>query len=368
MSLVNLELESKILALRGLLEKHHADAILLRNVSSFAWATCGAASYVNTAVTEGAASLVITQEKMFLATNNIEAPRLEQEEDLPAQGWEFVISPWESPLQGLHKLVESKRLVSDVPFSGAMNISPEIARLRTHLTAQEGDRIRHLGRLCAETIHAAAQAVLPGMREYELAALLGGEAQNRGIQPIVNLVATDERAYRYRHPLPTDKKLEKYALLVLSGRQRGLVCSISRLVHFGKLPSELDRRIQAAARVNATYIAHSRPGISLQEVLSRGQAAYAATGYPEEWHHHHQGGVTGYEPREYLATPQSSDRISEGQAVAWNPTVAGAKMEDTILVGSNYNEILTATTLWPIEEIEIPGQPGIVPCALALER
>jgi antitoxin VapB len=362
------ELEHKLSVMRALLDRHNVTALLLRRVSSFAWATCGAASYVNTAIAEGAASLLITRDSMYLATNNVEAPRLKQEECLAQQGWEFVISPWASPMQGLQSLLEGKSLVSDVAFPGAVDIGPEVARLRAHLTPQEGERFRLLGRLCAEVITAAAQVLQPGMNEYELAALLGSESQRRGIQPIVNLVATDERAYRYRHPLPTAKKLERYAMLVLSGRQSGLVCSVSRLVHFGKPPADLQLRIRAAAQVNAALIAASCPGSALGDILAVGQLAYTGARFPDEWQHHHQGGVAGYEPREYLATPGSADLVSAGQALAWNPSVAGAKMEDTILVSEASNEILTSTTLWPVTEVEIPGHPVAVPCALALER
>lgn len=368
----NQEMQIKLERVYALLDRLQVDGMLLRRVSSFAWATGGAASYVNTATTEGAASLVITREKAYLAANNIEAPRLRDEEKLAEQGWEFVISPWETPLKGLHELlpqesagrVAGKTFLSDVPFGGGKDISAEIARLRAHLTPEEGQRFRVLGRLCAESITEAAEALRPGMSEYEIAALLGGAAQKRGAQPIVNLVATDAR--RYRHPLPTGKKLERYALLVLSGRWRGLVCSVSRMVHFGKLPADLERNIRAAAQVNAAFIAHSRPGKTLGELLEIGQAAYAEAGFPDEWQHHHQGGVIGYEPREYLATPGGTDVLAAGQALAWNPTVQGAKMEDTILLGESENEILTPTPAWPVEMVEIPGSPP-VPCALAWE-
>ena len=77
--------------------------------------------------------------------------------------------------------------------------------------------------------------------------------------------------------------------------------------------------------------------------------------------------MTGYEPREYIATPGGADLIAAGQALAWNPTVAGAKMEDTLLVGETANEILTLTSLWPVEQVEFPGLPP-VPCALALVK
>lgn len=355
---------TKLSLIHSLLDRYNAEAILLRRVSSFAWATEGAASYVNTATTEGAASLVITREKRYIATNNIEAPRLQDEEKLAEQGWEFVVSPWATPLKRLNDLVAGKKLISDVPFGAAQDVSADLSRLRARLTPEEGQRLRELGHLCAETITAAAQALQPGLNEYEIAALLGGEAQKRGVQPIVNLVATDERGYR--HPLPTSKKMEKYALLVLSGRQRGLVCSVSRMVHFGKIPTELERKIRAAAQVNAAFIAHSQPGATLGALLETGQTAYAEAGYPGEWQHHHQGGVIGYEPREYIATPGGTDVLAAGQALAWNPTVQGAKMEDTILLGETSNEIITSTPLWPVEMVETPGLPP-VPCALALE-
>ena len=359
------ELTTKLTSLRLLLDRHPAEAILLRRVSSFAWATGGVASYVNTATTEGAASLIITRNKRYIATNNIEAPRLQEEENLAEKGWDFIISPWTAPLKGLNELLTGITFLSDVPFGNGKDISTEISRLRAHLSSEEGQRLRELGKLCADSITAAAHAVQPGMTEFEIAALLGEEAQRRGIQPIVNLVATDRRSYR--HPLPSAKKLEKYALLVLSGRQRGLVCSVSRMVHFGKVPAELERRIHAAVQVNAAFIAHSRPGMTLGALLEIGQAAYAEAGYPFEWQNHHQGGVVGYEPREYIATPGGADILAAGQALAWNPTVAGAKMEDTILLGEDGNMILTPTPDWPMEQVELPGLPPVL-CPLVLVR
>ena len=350
-----------------LLDKHGADALLLRRVSSFAWATCGATSYVNTATTEGAASLLVTRERCYLATNNIEAPRLEQESGLAEQGWELRISHWTNPLAELNQLTAGLNSIADVPFGGAKDVSAEISRLRASLTPAEGERFRQLGQFCAQAMDSAARSVRPGMSEYEIAALLGGEAQKRGVQPIVNLIATDERIYRFRHPLPTEKKLEKYALLVLSGRRWGLVCSISRLVHFGPLPAEAQKRIVATARVNAALIAHTRPGCSLGEVFQRGQAEYTAAGFPDEWRFHHQGGAVGYEPRELLGLPGSADVVSIGQAYAWNPTIAGAKMEDTILIGAQSNEILTTTPNWPVISIRIAEQDVEINCPLALE-
>jgi Xaa-Pro dipeptidase len=114
-------------------------------------------------------------------------------------------------------------------------------------------------------------------------------------------------------------------MLVLRGGQRGLVCSIRLLVHFGPIPEEIARRIQAAL-VNAALIAPSRPCMSLGFALEQGTQAYARAGYPEEWPNHHQGKVAGYESREYLATTGSNDLTYAGQALARNASIAGGMM------------------------------------------
>jgi Xaa-Pro aminopeptidase len=145
-------------------------------------------------------------------------------------------------------------------------------------------------------------------------------------------------------------------MLILCGRRRGLVCSITRLVHFGKLPDEVRRKMEATAQVDATFIAATRPGQTLGQVLARAIKAYAETGNAREWQLHHQGGPAGYEPREWVATPGATDIVSVGQVYAWNPSITGTKSEDTLLVGESGNEILTTITDWPMLSIMVDGQ------------
>jgi Xaa-Pro aminopeptidase len=347
------ELETKLTKIDLLLKSQGLDALLLQKVSSFAWATCGAASYVNTAATDGAASLLITPNGRYVLTNNIEATRIEQEEQLGAQGWQIHAGQWYAAQDAVAELTGKLKLGADGPFQGAQDLSEELARLRANLTKEEGQRFRQLGKLCAESMDHAIRAVNPGMTENQIAALLAQEAQSRGAQPIVNLIATDERIFKFRHPLPTDKKLERYAMLVLCGRRWGLVCSLTRLVHFGRLPAELQSKSLATARVDATVIAETRPGRSLGEIFARIQDAYAEAGYADEWKLHHQGGPAAYEPREYIATPGGKDRVNLGQAYAWNPSITGTKSEDTVLVADAGNEILTDIPDWPVLSVQV---------------
>jgi len=350
--------------IQALLAKHEIDAFLLQRVSSFAWATCGAASYVNTATANGEAMLLITPSDRYLITNNIEATRLEQEEKLTAQGWECRVVLWHEAQDAVTELTRGLRLGADGPYPGATDLSDELARLRANLTPEEGERFHALGRLCAEAMDNAIWAIRPGQTEYQIAGLLAHEAESRGVQAIVNLIATDSRLFAFRHPLPTDRKLERYAMLVLCGRRWGLVCSLTRFVHFGRLPDDLRRKAEAVAQVDATFIAATRPGQMLGEIFHRATAAYAETGFPDEWHLHHQGGSAGYEPREYVAMPRSTDVVSVGQAYAWNPSITGTKSEDTILVGEEGNEVLTAMKGWPTLPVTVNSQTFLRPAVL----
>ena len=348
------EFDNKIARLRALLAAHQLDALVLRRVSSFSWATCGASSSVNTASSFGEASLWVTRDRLYLLTNNIEAPRLEQEEGLASQGWEFRVGPWHEQSARVRE-VAGNRLGADDAWDDAKNLSGEIARLRANLTPDEGDRMREVSRLSAEALGQAIHAIRPGQTEFEIAGLLAEASLRQGVTPTVLLVAADERVASFRHPLPTARALDKYAMLVLCGRRRGLVCSLTRLVHFGRLPDDLRRRVEATAVVDAAFIQATRPGRRLAEVFAAGVAAYAAAGYPDEWRRHHQGGPAGYEPREYLGTPDAQDVVSVGQAYAWNPSITGVKSEDTILVTEAGYEVLTAMPGWPTLDASASG-------------
>jgi antitoxin VapB len=258
-----------------------------------------------------------------------------------------VITPWHESRDAVTALSHGSKLASDGFYPGACDVSAGLARLRSKLSPEEGYRFRELGKYCAQAMQLACESVHPGQSEFEIASRLAYEAERQGVQAIVNLIATDERIYAYRHPLPTAKKLERYAMLILCGRKYGLICSLTRLVYFGALPDELKHKVAACARVDAALINSTRPGSTLGSIFDGAIAAYADSGYSGEWHKHHQGGVSGYEPREYLGLPGSADVVSSGQAYAWNPSITGYKSEDTILVGPQQNEVLTAMPDWP---------------------
>jgi antitoxin VapB len=153
-------------------------------------------------------------------------------------------------------------------------------------------------------------------------------------------------------------------MLVLCGRRWGLVASVTRMVHFGSLPDEVRRKSEAVARIDATMIAATRPGKTLGKIFQQVQAAYAEAGFADEWQLHHQGGSAGYEPREFIAVPDSPEVVRLGQAYAWNPSITGAKSEDTILVCESDNEVMTTIQGWPSISVVIDGREILRPAIL----
>jgi Xaa-Pro aminopeptidase len=219
----------------------------------------------------------------------------------------------------------------------------------------EVERFRALGRSCAGAMEAAIGRAQPGMTEYEIAGALANETFARGVTPIVNLIATDERIFNFRHPLPTAKVMDRYAMLVLCGRKDGLVCSVTRLVYFGALPDELRTKIAACASIDAKVNFGSKPGKTLDEMFMLLKNAYAADGFADEWKLHHQGGTAGYAAREFLAVPGETATLDTNMVCAWNPSITGVKVEDSVLITADGPEVLTEIAGWPTVDIDVDG-------------
>jgi len=111
--------------------------------------------------------------------------------------------------------------------------------------------------------------------------------------------------------------------------------------------------MHAVAKIEAAAIQATRPGVKANSVFDRIVETYTATGFPGEWDHHHQGGAVGYETRDYIANPHTEFAVEPVQAFAWNPSVPGAKSEDTFLISEQGAELLTTTPDWPYREAEV---------------
>jgi Xaa-Pro aminopeptidase len=352
------EVESKLTRLRERMAARQIDAVVLTTTPNTAWITAGASTFVNQASDTGVATVIVTYDHAYIVTTTIEAPRLRQEELVEALGFEVIAEPWYAPGKAAAPLLLGKRVGQDGPTRDAnvVPVGPDLQHLRSVLQAEEVSRIRHVAALAAEVMDDTIRSARPGDTEYQLAARLAAESRMRGAIAIVNLVASDERIYQYRHPLPTAKTVERYAMVVLGMRFEGLVAAITRLVHFGPLPDDLRYKAMATARVDARLILGTRAGRTLGDMFEVARRAYQQEGFPEAIEEHHQGGMVAYQPREIIARPDDPTPIQVNQVFAWNPSIRGAKSEDTILLGPDGPTVITQIRGWPMWTVSVDDQ------------
>lgn len=68
---------------------------------------------------------------------------------------------------------------------------------------------------------------------------------------------------------------------------------------------------------------------------------------PDAIRAHHQGGITGYQAREVIATAHTGIELKSGMALAFNPSLPGIKIEDTFLLDEGDLKNLTFDPGWP---------------------
>jgi Xaa-Pro aminopeptidase len=349
-----LEKEGRV---RDFLRSKGLKALLLKRQANFSWMTCGGLNLVGIVTEVGATSLLITEDAKYAICNNIEAPRMVKEERLEKQGFTLKTFPWheEREISIVKELAGEGPVGCDVPFPNTIMVAEEVARLRYSLTPEERERYRWLGEKVSLALEKTMMETKRGEKESEVVGRLCREIWKDRIDPAGLMAAADERMFRFRHPIPSEKRVEKYLMVSINARKWGVVVCLTRLVHLGKLPAPLKEKYEANVFIDCTLMAHTRPGMAARDVLREGIEAYREKGYPDEWQLHHQGGSIGYVPRDYRVSFNTPDLIQEHQGFAWNPSLTGTKSEDTILAAKKGPEMITHPILYPTISLTVAG-------------
>ncbi|WP_254764167.1 M24 family metallopeptidase [Natrinema marinum] len=343
------------------LESHDLESVWFARPNSFAWLT-GGSNVIDRETDAGVAAVGYDGTDVTLLTDNIEADRIVAEElpDLEASAVEVERFPWyaSSLADAIAERVGDERAAADIDVPGLERVDP--TPLRQPLTERDRDRYRELGRETAAAVESVCREIRAEDTEHEVASALRVALSAREIEAPVVLVGGAERAQAYRHYTPTRAELGDYALISVTAERGGLHASCTRTVAFDP-PEWLAERHEAAARVETTALAATRAAAATDgdsasgtagDVFAAIQDAYAAVGYDGEWEYHHQGGAAGFAGREWIATPDHDASVEAPMAYAWNPTVQGAKSEDTALVTDDTVEVLTATDRWPTVTVD----------------
>lgn len=312
-----------------------AAGVVLRSFPDVAWYTGGLDVRVDRAAPSGSTVVLVTDAGEWVVTDVIEGPRLRAEEPSLA-GMEVVEHPWLDDPGPLVAELAAGRPVAEADEVG-------VDTLRMALDDEAIGRYRALGRDLRSAFDEVAAGVTPDLTELEVAARLAEAAWRRGAHSPVLLVAGAERIPRFRHPLPTAAAIGGRAMLVASFERGGLFASSTRYVHLDEPGEELRRRFGATDEVLRRMREEAtREGRTLGDAFADCRRYYAEAGFADEWRLHHQGGITGYQSREVIAGPDDPTVLRPGMAFAWNPSVTGAKSEETfVLREGGATEVLT---------------------------
>ena len=332
--------------LAGIGVSNGVDTLVLRNPVTLAWLTGGRVHVPNTL---NAACFDVVLRDLSAAptatvvTNAVEAPRLAATE-LAGLPLAVQVVPWTGNRATL--LPTGSEVGTDVPTPRRMDLSTPIAAARRSLTGPQADRLRTLSTDAAAAMTSVAMSVQPEMTEYAAAGMIAAALLEREMEPVCLFVAGGSRMGPHRHPLPTAAKLGDRGSLVCCARRHGLIASVTRIVCFG---APADRaRYHAVLEVERAFLDATATGVELGAVVRAGIEAYAANGFADdEWLRHHQGGLSGWQPREFPAAPDSTLRIDDNCVVAWNPSGDTFKVEDTCLVTATGAETLVSDPEWP---------------------
>jgi len=354
------DLTEKLAALTSVAGDRGIDTLVLRDPANLTW-LLGGRVHVPQTLDTACLDVVVdctAQPPITVITNAIEAPRLRDTELAGLDATWDVVAWWESRDP---RLPHGPAVGSDRPLPGAVPVAGELARLRRRLTDRQRRLLRQVCGDAATAASAAAAGLTPATTEYQAAGLLARELLDRELDPIVLLVGGAPRLEAHRHPLPTGDPLGTRGMLVACARRHGLVASVTRIVSFEPLDADERDAYERVLHVEQAFLDASRVGSRLGDVVAAGTAAYATHGFrPDEWHRHHQGGFSGFQPREFPAAPASNEVVTEGAVLAWNPSAAGWKVEDTTLVEATGPETLLHDDAWPTVKVGDRLRPDVL--------
>jgi antitoxin VapB len=337
----------RIEPLRELMKTKGLDSFVLRRNPNLAWAIAGR-SHVPTTIDAACFDLIITQDSAIAITNVVEAPRLIAEE-LPSDVSVETVK-WSEGRDP--QLPTGPKVGSDQPGGDRIDLGTDVEIMRASLIESDVARFKEMCSDAAVALGNAMKQVESTDREIDVAGLITHSLWQADLEIAFLGVAGQERVHTFRHPLPTDAVVGNRVSASICAKRKGLIASVTRIVTFGEVTESMTNEYTSIYKVEAALLDATVVGEPFSDPINAAIAAYPANGFDaDEWTKHHQGGPTGFLPRDWPANQRSTRLIAQNQPIAWNPTGKGWKAEDTILATTSGVEILTNDPDWPSQEL-----------------
>lgn len=339
----------------AIMDEFELDIVVLRKSPNTAWFS-GGRVHVPSSLDSSCFDIIINRDSYYFHTNAIEAPRLQQEELLADD--DLRIHPWWIARDAL--LPTGPKVGSDVA-GGDRKLIVKLDQLRLSLHEAEVDRLDQIATAAASALYSIVEKVSPKQTEVQVAGLVTNALWNHDLETVFLGVAGVNRVRKFRHPLPTTSVIGNQLSISICARRKGLIASETRIISFEANSEPRKQEYLNLLAVEAAFLAQTRTGNLISAAFKSGAAEYVNQSFASnEWHHHHQGGPTGFLPRESIANADSHVSMLPNQAFAWNPTAAGLKAESTWLATPAGAKLLGQDQNWPTLEVAGQTRPALL--------
>lgn len=355
------EVQEKERRLRTLLAESGYESAILTRRSNFAWITGGGDAVSSRVSPTSPVYLVITPRQKYAVGYSMDLPWT-MENALDGLEYRAVMLPpfGKTPEAAALELAEG-RAAADDSFLGLDNIQARIVKAHEPYTPEEMARYRQLAQDCNDIQIELAGWVQPGMTERHVLAHMWQLFLERGCEGHYMFVGSDDRISRFRHPVPSDKPIEKVVMLAPAVARWGLLISTSRTICFGEPSAELRRRFNAMSAIQAALLARTQLGTPLTSLFTLIMEQFERAGFPEERYNHFHGGPVGYWAGYAERMRDPAEVVKPNMAFLYYLTVAGVHTEELMLVDERGAEFVTVGSGWPLMEIAVEGKTISVP-------
>ncbi len=359
------EIAARHQRLAEFLRQEDFSALLLQQPGNFTWFTAGGRNERGGA-TGTTGSLFVTPEARVIACTNVDTPQF-FEFEVANMGFQLKERPWTEPRSTmLTDLCRGRRVASDTGFPGTTDVGMRLLSLRLPLSDYEKTRMREAAKLLTHAVEATARGMVKGRTEAEIAGEVSHRLFKHGVQPERIQVLGDGRGARFRRWNFDESPVQRYCTISAVGRYCGMFVGAARTVSLGEPPEALLKAFEPAALIEATGIYFSQPEWELFEVWNRVHRLYEKTNVEAEWRLADQAEIVEYEFGAIPLMPNSEFRLTAGTPVFWHPSVGPVLMGDTVMVGGNGIEVLTASSEWPVVPVLVKGTRVGVPAILVV--
>lgn len=347
-----MEFKEKRRRVRDFFDKTAYEAMIIGRQDNFAWYTCGGNNSVIITSEIGCASLVLTKDKDYVIAQYMDCQRIIDEE-LQGLDIEPINLKWYeiSREEKAANIIKGLRTISDIPIEGAILAPNQIYELHYPLTEKEMGKCRWIGNKTEEIISKVAEQIRHRMSEHEIEVMFLYEYGKHKMTPEVLLIGSDYRLSKYRHPNPSDKKVDKLILLHPAVRKWGLHANVTRMVYLGdKVPEDVIQKYEMLNLLQAQTMSMCVPGEKFSKIFNSRKELLKNTEFKEEWRYHYPGGITGYMLCDATICAKHDAEVVINQTYDWFITLTGVKVEELSANTSRGIEMLSVTGKWPTKE------------------